>query len=217
MLAADTVVAVGRRMLGKPARRRRGRGASSRSSPAGGTGWSPRSRVRRGDAALEPGGRDRRALQAGSTPARSPPTSPAGEWQGKAGGYAIQGRAGGFVPWIGGSYSNVVGLPLAETLGAARRRRASRAGVKGRQILIEPLPAGGHAAALMVDGRLAGPARRSRPRRPDAAAGGDLPRASPGRPMKGMGGVIVDLGGGLTGFLRGPKPPAPGRAGCSCR
>ena len=40
-----------------------------------------------------------------------------GEWQGKAGGYAIQGRAGGFVPWIGGSYSNVVGLPLAETLG----------------------------------------------------------------------------------------------------
>ena len=40
-----------------------------------------------------------------------------GEWRGKAGGYAIQGRAAGFVPWIGGSYSNVVGLPLAETLG----------------------------------------------------------------------------------------------------
>ena len=40
-----------------------------------------------------------------------------GEWQGKAGGYAIQGRAGGFIPWIGGSYSNVVGLPLTETLG----------------------------------------------------------------------------------------------------
>ena len=40
-----------------------------------------------------------------------------GEWQGKAGAYAIQGRAGGFVPWIGGSYSNVVGLPLTETLG----------------------------------------------------------------------------------------------------
>ena len=38
------------------------------------------------------------------------------EWEGKAGGYAIQGRAGGFVPWIGGSYSNVVGLPLVETL-----------------------------------------------------------------------------------------------------
>ena len=40
-----------------------------------------------------------------------------GEWHGKAGGYAIQGRAGAFVPWINGSYPNVVGLPLAETLG----------------------------------------------------------------------------------------------------
>lgn len=38
-----------------------------------------------------------------------------GEWQGKAGGYAIQGLAETFIPWIGGSYSNVVGLPLAET------------------------------------------------------------------------------------------------------
>jgi len=38
-----------------------------------------------------------------------------GEWHGKAGGYAIQGLAEAFIPWIGGSYSNVVGLPLAET------------------------------------------------------------------------------------------------------
>jgi septum formation protein len=38
-----------------------------------------------------------------------------GEWDGKAGGYAIQGRAAAFVAWIGGSYSNVVGLPLFET------------------------------------------------------------------------------------------------------
>ncbi len=37
------------------------------------------------------------------------------EWQGKAGGYAIQGLAAAFIPWINGSYSNVVGLPLAET------------------------------------------------------------------------------------------------------
>ena len=36
------------------------------------------------------------------------------EWQGKAGGYAIQGRAAALVRWIGGSYSNVVGLPLFE-------------------------------------------------------------------------------------------------------
>ena len=39
-----------------------------------------------------------------------------GEWRGKAGGYAIQGRAGAFVTRIGGSFSSVVGLPLYETL-----------------------------------------------------------------------------------------------------
>ena len=38
------------------------------------------------------------------------------EWQGKAGGYAIQGLAARFTPSINGSYSNVVGLPLAETM-----------------------------------------------------------------------------------------------------
>jgi septum formation protein len=40
-----------------------------------------------------------------------------GEWQGKAGGYAIQGRAARFVAFLSGSYSNVVGLPLYETVG----------------------------------------------------------------------------------------------------
>ena len=38
-----------------------------------------------------------------------------GEWRGKAGGYAIQGLAGAFVVRLVGSYTNVVGLPLAET------------------------------------------------------------------------------------------------------
>ncbi|ENN89950.1 Maf family protein [Bartonella bovis] len=38
------------------------------------------------------------------------------EWEGKAGGYAIQGKAGVFVTNISGSYSNVVGLPLAQTM-----------------------------------------------------------------------------------------------------
>ncbi|MEL7175114.1 MAG: nucleoside triphosphate pyrophosphatase [Pseudomonadota bacterium] len=37
------------------------------------------------------------------------------DWQGKAGGYAIQGPAGAFIPWISGSYSAIMGLPLAET------------------------------------------------------------------------------------------------------
>tara|TARA_R100000322_G_scaffold166719_1_gene133546 strand:- start:14222 stop:14725 length:504 start_codon:yes stop_codon:yes gene_type:complete len=38
-----------------------------------------------------------------------------GDWQGKAGAYAIQGPAGAFVPWIQGSYTAVMGLPVAET------------------------------------------------------------------------------------------------------
>ncbi|MDP5219308.1 Maf family protein [Ruegeria sp. 2205SS24-7] len=40
-----------------------------------------------------------------------------GDWQGKAGAYAIQGPAGAFVPWISGSFTGIVGLPLAETAG----------------------------------------------------------------------------------------------------
>ncbi|KPA21050.1 Maf-like protein YhdE [Shimia sp. SK013] len=38
-----------------------------------------------------------------------------GDWQGKAGGYAIQGPAGAFIPWISGSFTAIVGLPVAET------------------------------------------------------------------------------------------------------
>lgn len=39
-----------------------------------------------------------------------------GEWKGKAGGYAIQGVAAALIPYISGSYTNIVGLPLYETL-----------------------------------------------------------------------------------------------------
>lgn len=38
-----------------------------------------------------------------------------GDWRGKAGGYGIQGLAGAFIPWISGSYTGIVGLPMAET------------------------------------------------------------------------------------------------------
>lgn len=82
--------------------------------------------------------------------------------------------------------------------------------MKGRQILIEPLPGGGHAAALMVDGRL-----QDLLLDPEAGDAAPQPeaifRAVPGRPLKGTGGVIVDLGAGASGFLRGAKLPAPGR------
>lgn len=42
------------------------------------------------------------------------------DWQGKAGAYAIQGPAGAFIPWISGSFTGIVGLPLAETAGLLR-------------------------------------------------------------------------------------------------
>jgi septum formation protein len=45
-----------------------------------------------------------------------------GEWRGKAGGYGIQGRAGAFVVALQGSYTAVVGLPLYETLNLLRGR-----------------------------------------------------------------------------------------------
>lgn len=38
-----------------------------------------------------------------------------GDWRGKAGGYGIQGMAGAFIPWISGSFSAVMGLPVVET------------------------------------------------------------------------------------------------------
>ena len=47
-----------------------------------------------------------------------------GEWRGKAGGYAAQGRAAVFIRFLSGSYSNVVGLPLCETAGMLPAYRA---------------------------------------------------------------------------------------------
>jgi septum formation protein len=49
-----------------------------------------------------------------------------GEWRGKAGGYAIQGRAEAFCVWLAGSHSGVIGLPLFET-----RRLLLAAGIDG--------------------------------------------------------------------------------------
>jgi len=43
-----------------------------------------------------------------------------GDWQGKAGGYGIQGPAGVLIPWISGSFTGIVGLPLAETANLLR-------------------------------------------------------------------------------------------------
>lgn len=82
--------------------------------------------------------------------------------------------------------------------------------MKGREIILSPGKHGGFVAAHRVDGRLADlmidPPDMDDSPRPEAI---HLARA--GRPMKGQGGTILDLGNGKTGFLRSPKPPPSGR------
>lgn len=114
VLAADTVVAVGRRILGKPADE-----AAARRSLALLSGR--RHRVLGAVVLAAPDGRRARRLVATSVRFKRLAKREiesyleSDEWRDKAGGYAIQGRAAAFVPAITGSYSNVVGLPLAET------------------------------------------------------------------------------------------------------
>lgn len=113
LLTADTTVAVGRRILGKPADRAEA-AAFMRL-------MSGRRHLVLTALALRHGERTR--LRLVETRVRMRPIEPAaleryldiGDWQGKAGAYAIQGAAAAFIPWIEGSFSAVVGLPLAET------------------------------------------------------------------------------------------------------
>ncbi len=80
--------------------------------------------------------------------------------------------------------------------------------MKGRVVLIEERP-GGYVAALVEDGRLTD--LLVDPPEDDAAPRpGAIYRAVLDRPMKGMGGAMVKLGGGLTGFLRETKGLRPG-------
>lgn len=114
VLAADTVVAVGRRILPKAEMMEEAhiclRLLSGRSH-----------RVYTGVCMLSPSGKARRRLV--ETRIRFKRLSAremesylaSAEWRGKAGGYAIQGIAGAFVVRLSGSYSAVVGLPLEET------------------------------------------------------------------------------------------------------
>lgn len=115
VLAADTVVSVGRRILPKPDLVEEAdaclRLLSGRTH-----------RVYTGVCLVDPRGREHVRLV--ETRVRFKRLSrddiadylACGEWRGKAGGYAIQGIAGGFVVKLVGSYTNVVGLPLSETI-----------------------------------------------------------------------------------------------------
>lgn len=114
VLAADTVVACGHRILPKAesaAEARRCLGLLS----------GRRHRVIGGLALVAPdGGLRTRAVETRVAFKRLDDGEietylASGEWQGKAGGYAIQGLAAAYITFVNGSYSNVVGLPLAET------------------------------------------------------------------------------------------------------
>jgi septum formation protein len=123
VLAADSVVACGRRILPKAEHEAEARACLALLS-------GRRHRVLGGVAVRGPDGRVRSRLV--ETAVRFKRLEAAeiddylasGEWRGKAGGYAIQGRAARFVAFVSGSYSNVVGLPLFETL--ALLKAASR-------------------------------------------------------------------------------------------
>jgi septum formation protein len=114
VLAGDTVVALGRRILPKAEDEATARRCLTLMS-------GRRHRVLSSVALLSPNGTLRERLS--ETIVRFKPLSPAeieaylatGEWHGKAGGYAIQGRAEALIAWIGGSHSGVMGLPLFET------------------------------------------------------------------------------------------------------
>jgi len=116
VLAADTVVACGRRILPKAETEGTARACLTLLS-------GRRHRVFGGVALLGPDGRLlERLVQSEVTfkvlSAREIDAYlSSGEWHGKAGGYAIQGLAAAFVRKIGGSYSNIVGLPLFEVAG----------------------------------------------------------------------------------------------------
>lgn len=116
VLSADTVVAVGRRILPKP--ELHDEAADCLRLLSGRT-----HRVYTGVCVVDPRGHDHTRLV--ETRVRFKRLSrddvadylACGEWRGKAGGYAIQGIAGSFVVKLVGSYTAVVGLPLIETIG----------------------------------------------------------------------------------------------------
>src|SRR5690606_12184830 len=113
LLCAATTVAVGRRILGKP--EDVGEGAERLSAlSARRHDVIPAIAVRRADRLWHRSVTTRVRVKRLSD-AEVNAYLASGEWRGKAGGYGIQGRFAAHVPWIAGSFSAVVGLPLAET------------------------------------------------------------------------------------------------------
>ncbi len=115
ILSADTVVACGRRILPKAETETEARACLLLLS-------GRRHRVINGMALALPEGQIKTRVTETTVQFKSLSDTEindyiaSGEWQGKAGGYAIQGRAAVFVPFIRGSYSTVVGLSLYDTM-----------------------------------------------------------------------------------------------------
>ena len=122
VLAADTVVAVGTRILPKAEDE-----ATARACLALVSGR--RHRVHTAVTLITPDGAAHSTASESQvifhrlTPPDVDALIAAGDWQGKAGGYALQGAAEAHIRWLAGSWSGIVGLPLAET-----RRLFLRAG-----------------------------------------------------------------------------------------
>jgi septum formation protein len=114
VVAADTVVAVGRRILPKAATEAEARRCADLLS-------GRRHRVLTAVVLTAPDGRRAERLSESVvafsrlTEAQKTAWLALGEWEGKAGGYAINGAAAGFVRFLSGSFSGVLGLPLFET------------------------------------------------------------------------------------------------------
>ncbi|MBA3909843.1 MAG: septum formation protein Maf [Rhodobacter sp.] len=113
VLCADTTVAIGRRILGKPADAGE---AAAFLIALGGRRHQVITAVavRRGDRIL---GRTSESVvkMKRLSDVELNAYLASGEWQGKAGGYGIQGLAGAFIPWMSGSFTGIMGLPVAET------------------------------------------------------------------------------------------------------
>ena len=115
VLCADTTVALGRRIMGKPADA--GEAAAFLYALSGRRHKVITSvAVKRGRKVWQKDVQSTVAMKRLSD-AEVNAYLASNDWQGKAGGYAIQGPAGAFIPWINGSYTGIVGLPLTETAG----------------------------------------------------------------------------------------------------
>ena len=114
VLAADTVVACGRRILPKAETQEEARFCLDLLSGRAHRVYTGISLVK-GDSQITKSVMTRVQV-ARLSDAELDAYLASGEWQGKAGGYAIQGYAAAFIRGLNGSYSNVVGLPLHETV-----------------------------------------------------------------------------------------------------